>query len=178
MQEETLKHKDFKVNEEPAYRQWTNLQRADMFSEWVDQEGSHWKDGPQNPGTPSASGSATASTETTPDTNYENLEPYFAITVAAAGWHSGALVLVDEDKAQEVRQKWIVRPAEDEDSAPVVPGAFESKNDDEEYIWKIEGFPKVELPNGHIMPGVGGLRSWRDGRPSLADLGVVQEQEQ
>ena len=35
---------------------------------------------------------------------------YFALKVAAAGWHSAALVLVDEDKAERVRQKHVLPP--------------------------------------------------------------------
>jgi len=36
---------------------------------------------------------------------------YFVLKVAAAGWSSAALVLVDEEKAEEARQKHIVKPA-------------------------------------------------------------------
>lgn len=173
--EDTLKSSDFKVDNHPAVRHWDDLQRSDMFSEWVDQEGKHWRDGPINV---AGVRGGSASAHQAPLTDYDNLEPYFAITVAAAGWHSGALVLVDEDKAQEVREKWLVPQNEDEDAGPVVPGAFESKNDDEEYIWKNAGFPKVELPDGHVMPGEGEPRPWRDGRPFLQELGVVESQQE
>ena len=37
---------------------------------------------------------------------------YFVLKVAAAGWHSAALVLVDEDKAERAREKHIVRPTQ------------------------------------------------------------------
>lgn len=107
-------------------------------------------------------------------TDYEDLEPYFAIGIAAAGWHSGALVLVDEDKAHAVRAKWVAQHDE-QDDGPSVPGAFESKHDQEEYTWKQAGFPKVELPDGFAMPGEGELRPWREGRPSLANLGIAEQ---
>lgn len=35
---------------------------------------------------------------------------YFVLKVAAAGWHSAALVLVDEEKAEAARENHIVRP--------------------------------------------------------------------
>lgn len=35
---------------------------------------------------------------------------YFVLKVAAAGWHSAALVLVDEDKAERVRQQYVKKP--------------------------------------------------------------------
>lgn len=41
---------------------------------------------------------------------------YFALKVSAAGWHSAALVLVDEDKAEAARNAHIVHPA-----APTAP---------------------------------------------------------
>ena len=168
--EDTLKHKDFKFDDRPAVRQWDNLDRSGMFSEWVDQEGRHWKDGPnqRSDATPRAQPVRDSTA-----TDYDNLGPYFAITVAAAGWHSGALVLVDEDKAHEIRSQWVVQ--REEDSGPSVPGAFETRSDEEEYVWKATGFPKVELPDGFTMPGEGEVRPWREGRPSLAELGVTPQ---
>lgn len=169
--ESTLKEQQFKLADgRPAVRGWDNLERSAMFSEWVDQEGRNWKYGTQevaNTSVPDWSGTEK------PKTDYEDLEPYFAIGIAAAGWHSGALVLVDEDKAHEVRSKWVVQ--HEQDDGPSVPGAFESKQDHEEYIWKQAGFPKVELPDGFVMPGEGEPRPWREGRPSLADLGVTEQ---
>ncbi|KAL9044059.1 MAG: hypothetical protein Q9214_002777, partial [Letrouitia sp. 1 TL-2023] len=37
---------------------------------------------------------------------------YFVLKVAAAGWHSAALVLVDEEKAEQARQNHIIKPEE------------------------------------------------------------------
>ena len=173
--EETLKQKDFKHDDgQLAYRIWDNLQRSDLFSQWTDQEGRHWKNGPQRASDAAEAGPSTGQGDESTQTDYDDLEPYFAITVAAAGWHSGALVLVDEEKAHLIREKWFVHHDEGDDG-PVMPGAFESKNDTEEYIWKQAGFPKVELPDGFMMPGVGEPRVWRDGRPSLAQLGAAEE---
>ncbi|ETN45096.1 uncharacterized protein HMPREF1541_09972 [Cyphellophora europaea CBS 101466] len=172
--ESTLKGKDFKsADGEPAVRVWDDLEKSAIFSEWVDQEGRQWKHGPQgmaNSSVPDWSG------EEKTETDYEDLDPYFAIGIAAAGWHSGALVLMDEDKAYSVRSKWLVE--HEEGDGPSIPGAFESKHDEEEYVWKREGFPKVELPDGFVMPGEGEPRPWREGRPSLADLGLPEQQQQ
>lgn len=172
--ETTLKSREFKLaDDRPAVREWDDLARAGMFSEWVDQEGRNWKKGPQTLTNSSPPDWSAASPEPKPATDYDDLSPYFAIGIAAAGWHSGALVLVDETTAHDVRAKWLVQQDEQDDDGPSVPGAFESRRDDEgEYIWKRAGFPKVELPDGFIMPGEGEPRPWREGRPSLADLGV------
>ena len=148
-----------------------------MWSEWADQEGRNWKLGPQGI---RAQGKRVdgKQDEDEDKTDYEDLEPYFAIGIAAAGWHSGALVLVDEEKAHEVRSKWVVSRDEEIDDGPSVPGAFESKSGEEEYVWKKAGFPKVELPDGYVMPGEGEPRPWREGRPTLSDLGVESQQAQ
>ena len=37
----------------------------------------------------------------------DNLGPYFTLNVAAAGWHSAALVLINEDLGEAVRSKRI-----------------------------------------------------------------------
>jgi SCF-associated factor 1 len=177
--ETTLKASGFNDNENrPAVRSWDALDKAGMFSEWIEQEGRHWKDGPHTAAslTPNDDRSIEPPSESTTKTDYDDLEPYFALTIAAAGWHSGALVLVDEDKAHAIREKWVIHH-DDEDSGPSMPGSFESKGDDEEYVWKQEGFPRVQLPDGTVMPGAGALRPWRDGRPSLAALGITNQGE-
>lgn len=176
--ESTLKGREFRLQDEtPAVRAWDDQRRAGMWSEWADQEGRNWKFGPH--GTSAVDTHAAIGREGRPEeeeTDYEDLEPYFAIGIAAAGWHSGALVLVDEEKAHDVRSKWMVGP-EEKDDGPSIPGAFESKGDEEEYVWKRTGFPKVELPDGFVMPGEGEPRPWREGRPTLAELGVEEEEQ-
>ena len=147
--------------------------RTAMFTEWVEQEGRHWKDGPQS--------SQKAGTSTNPSTggaDYESLNAYFAITIAASGWHSGALVLVDDDKAYEVRSKYI-KVNKEEDEQPI-PGAFESRTAGEEYDWDGSAFPTVMLPDGdaptrdpyHSPTGEGAPRLWRDGMPTMEELGL------
>lgn len=120
---------------------------------------------------------SSSTTSTNPDKkttsgDYANLGAYFPIAIAAAGWHSGALVLVDEDKAFAVRSKWVTRRQEGEDQQRSMPGAFESVELDESYVWKKDGFPKVRLPTGFEMPGDGEPRIWRDGMPTMQELGL------
>ena len=153
----------------PAVAAWTSSdQRLAAFSEWIEQEGRHWQEGP----TRNLQESATAVNRSDKG-DYEDLDAYFAIGIAAAGWHSGALVLVDEDKAHEIRSKWI--SLDHASASKTIPGQFESTAPDEEYIWKLEGFPKVQLANGYTFPGLGEPRPWRDGRPTVEELGLQEE---
>ena len=159
---------------QPARQLWdTDSIKQAAFSEWVEQEGKHWEDGPGVSKT-SEHPAQTAGEESTGD--YANLGSYFAVAIAAAGWHSGAMVLFDEDKAHEVRSKWVAQRKHndeyDEDKTRYMPGAFESLELDEVYLWKKEGFPKVRLPNGYEMPGEGEPRPWRDGVPTMQELGL------
>lgn len=152
---------------QPAVAAWqTSDERWGAFSEWVEQKGRHWKDGPN-----SISQDHVPTPGKSEGGDYGDLDAYFAIGIAAAGWHSGALVLVDQDKAYEIRNKWIA--LDHESASKTMPGQFEHLAPDEEYIWKLEGFPKVELPNRYVMPGVGEPRPWRDGRPTAEELGLT-----
>lgn len=151
----------------PAVHAWSSPQRLGAFSEWVEQEGRHWHKGPAS----NAQDSAAAGNKCERG-DYEDLDAYFAIGIAAAGWHSGALVLVDEEKAHDVRSKWIT--LDHASASKTMPGQFESTAPDEEYVWKLEGFPKVQLPDGHTMPGVGEPRPWRNGRPTVEELGFEE----
>ena len=160
--ENELKRKDFNHEGGAAVQAWDDWDREGMFSEWVEQEGRNWGDGPN--------GSGIAREKKDSKDSYEDLDPYFTIAIAAAGWHSGALVLVDEEKAHEVRDKWVKKNLKDD--GPRIPGAFESRDDDEEYLYSARGFPKVQLPSGYMMPGQGGERTWREGMPSTDDLGM------
>ena len=124
---------------------------------------------------------------------------YFVLKVAAGGWSSAALVLVDEEEAEKAREAHIVRPAYDRitpspapsvqssDSYEVIesPGEQLSKavyeiyswvwelgrsflgltardsrrkltDEDEEevqYTWSNEPFPRLRLLDGEAMPG-------------------------
>ena len=62
--------------------------------EWFEQQGSRWEEGLHD--------------------GENELPAYFALKVSAAGWHSAALVLVDEEKAEKARRKHIKQPSGDE----------------------------------------------------------------
>ena len=74
-----------------------------VWSEWFEREGRAWHFGPK-----ATNSSASESPDAATDKG-----AYFALKITAAGWHSGALVLVDEEKAEHVRQKWLMPPKSD-----------------------------------------------------------------
>lgn len=99
------------------------------YSEWVEREGRAWE----------------ARVE-----NEDGLRCYFAISVAASGWHSAALVLENTDLVEKVQQKWL--------------------DEEGEYKWENEPFPRIRLPDGYEFPGPGRLQEWKGGMPSVEDL--------
>lgn len=150
-----------------------NGRKQYLFSEWVEQEGRHWNEGPLGHKQPQSDAPSTTTTQTSEDFH---LDPYFTIAIAAAGWHSGALVLVDEQKAAETRSKWITKieddAPEEEQHLRKMPGHFESGPSEpgEIYVWKTKFFPKIRLPDGDIMPNPGEVEEWRDGVPAEPEL--------
>ena len=101
------------------------------YSEWIEREGRAWEDGA---------------------TGEDGLPSYFAISVAAAGWHSGALVLENQKSVEMVDRKW------------------RQKDGDGEYVWKDEVFPRIRFPNGYEIPGPGGFQEWKGGMPLQEEL--------
>ena len=168
--EDQLHNPRFTMDGESALHFWSaDIAKQAAFSEWIEQEGKHWDEGP------ATAVSTLQSTKIEPkihDGDYANLGAYFPIAIAAAGWHSGALVLVDEDIAHAVRSKWVTKWQDGEEAERSMPGAFESLDSDEVYVWKRDGFPKVRLPNGFEMPGEGEPRVWKDGIPTMLELGL------
>ena len=151
-----------------------------MISEWVEQEGRHWREGPLETHGDTQSSSNHDAGGGTSNPKYDNLGAYFPLSIAAAGWHSGALVLVDEAKADTVRQKWIIR----EQSSRSIPGEFEAAQSEsqERYYWENKHFPLIMLPDGERLPGIlpdgeampddSPLSAWREGIPSMQTLGL------
>jgi len=70
--------------------------RAEV-SDWFETRLRNWEKGPED--------SEDGMTE---DVDDDGLPAYFALSVAAAGWHSGALVLVNEAKAKRTRDRYRV----------------------------------------------------------------------
>jgi SCF-associated factor 1 len=85
-------------------------------SEWLEQESRH------------------LDKQTTGD---DDLGAYFALRVSSAGWHSGALVLVNDDLANQESSR-----------------SFED-----------QAFPRLMLSDGTEMPGQKPFDDWREGRP-------------
>jgi SCF-associated factor 1 len=85
-------------------------------SEWIEQEGRAWD---------------------RKNTGEDELGTYFALRISAAGWHSGALVLVNDELAKQESSR-----------------SFEH-----------EAFPRLTLADGTEMPGTKDFDEWRDGRP-------------
>ena len=151
---------------------YNSLQRSASiqaaFSEWVEQEGRHWEDGPT-----SKEGVAAQQVASPSDSqDYESLGAYFAISVTAAGWHSGALVMVNEEKAESTRHKWTVKSPQPRR----MPGHFEDGNDDSELVpyWDGREFPSIRMPDGKRL-GREPVLGWRDGIPSMNELGLSLE---
>ncbi len=108
-------HKDDEESEERRTLFLSDVDVQGEVSEWFEQEGRAWDE----------------------DRGEDGLGAYFALRVSAAGWHSGALVLVNEElEAKEVG-----------------------------YNWKDKNFPRLKLANGREMPGSGAFDEWRKGRP-------------
>lgn len=106
------------------------------YSEWVEREGRAWEEGVES---------------------VDGLRSHFAISVAAAGWHSAALVLENSDLEEKIREKWSDR--------------------DGKYMWESDGFPRIRLPDGFEFPGSGELREWKGGMPTVEDLDTTTEEE-
>ncbi|KAF2225892.1 regulator of chromosome condensation 1/beta-lactamase-inhibitor protein II [Elsinoe ampelina] len=81
-------------------------------SEWIEQEGNAWADkysqAPYDPTRSSAESTSSFRTAEEEAVSNDNLAPYFALSVTAAGWHSGALVLVNGPAAKKLRENCIV----------------------------------------------------------------------
>ena len=75
------------------------IEVTQVIAEWFEREGADWSRGP-------------SSTECVypEEDGGEEIGAYFALKVTAAGWHSGALVLVDQEKAARVRDKYLIKP--------------------------------------------------------------------
>jgi SCF-associated factor 1 len=96
------------------FRTESNVQGE--VSEWIEQEGRSWDH---------------------TNTGEDGLGAYFALGISAAGWHSGALTLVNEELA----------------------------NRTPEYKWEDQSFPRLKLADGTEMPGSKDFDEWREGRP-------------
>ncbi|KAI6801947.1 hypothetical protein KC366_g15582 [Hortaea werneckii] len=77
-------------------------------SEWVEREGRRWEERFAGKGSTKGHGGDDEDDD-------DGLGAYFALSVAAAGWHSAAVVLVNEDLVERVRRGCEATPAGEED---------------------------------------------------------------
>jgi SCF-associated factor 1 len=71
------------------------------------------------------------------DKGEDGLGAYFALRISAAGWHSGAVMLVNDEVAN--------KPAS--------------------YDWHSKSFPRLKLSDGREMPGTVAFDDWPESRP-------------
>lgn len=86
-------------------------------SEWIEQESRVWDDMQKGE---------------------DGLNAYFALRISAAGWHSGALVLVNEELAHM----------------------------EQAYSFDGHSFPRLRLTDNREMPGSKAFDDWREGQPT------------
>ncbi|KAI7638721.1 hypothetical protein KC319_g14735 [Hortaea werneckii] len=79
-------------------------------SEWVEREGRRWEERFVGKGSTKGQGGDDEDDD-------DGLGAYFALSVAAAGWHSAAVVLVNEDLVERVRRGCEAVPAGEEEVA-------------------------------------------------------------
>ena len=113
------------------------IEVTQVVAEWFESEGADW-------------GRETECTDIACSTNGsgEEMGAYFALKVTAAGWHSGALVLVDQEKADRIRRKYLVEPGAM--SVPSIHNALRSSG----------GLKQLATPETHTersKPGLGSL---------------------
>jgi len=96
-------------------RMLSELNVQGEVSEWVEQEGNAWEQ--KFGGSDNAQGS-------------DALGTYFALNVTAAGWHSGSLVLVNEDKAKRISENCL-EPAKEEPQDDAVVNEEDDGQDDQ-----------------------------------------------
>lgn len=161
------------------------MQRADVrneVSEWFEHRLNNWEtDAPIRD-------SDEIMLEKADERDEDGLPAYFALSVAAAGWHSGALVLVNGAKARRIRERYYARVgdaqvkekaassvfdmAREYVSSWTLRGADETRDTSEpRWVWQArdEAFPRLRLKSGEIMPGSTDvlelpqhLREWRN----------------
>ncbi|KAK8189268.1 regulator of chromosome condensation 1/beta-lactamase-inhibitor protein II, partial [Phyllosticta capitalensis] len=105
-------------------------------SEWIEQQGRDWDKHPEFA-----------------HVNEDGLGSHFALTVAAAGWHSGAVVLVNEELAKRINPSEFVDPINH--GASPGPHLW--------YRWADHHFPRIVLSDGTELPGSVPLDQWKGG---------------
>jgi SCF-associated factor 1 len=140
-------------------------------SEWIEQMGSGWD----------------KRTEVR-EKDEDGLGAYFALSVAAAGWHSGALVLVNDELVKAVAdscrmgihfamERCVERYTNalpgvfppDQDLGPEPHPTWDlGRNEGSEpgvFVWDDTDFPRLKLDDGVEMPGTIPFSKWKEEKP-------------
>ncbi len=104
-----------------------NILAVTAVGDYFEREGKKWDDGVVDEG---AMGS------------------YFVLKVAAAGWHSAALVVVDEEQAERARQKH------------VIPNMMEDGAKDEEQDWHGGTWEDIDAPWDQLSKALLWVKDW------------------
>lgn len=99
------------------------------IADYLEQEGSKWEEGITEDG---------------------EMGAYFALKVAAAGWHSAALVLVDEEQAEKAREKHIVKPSPKQSRDPSPAPSLQSDS----------SYEVIDSPGEQLINAVYGIYEW------------------
>lgn len=73
-----------------------NVEMTKTIGEWFERRGRNWSAGPYG---------------TERDDDDDDIDPYFGLKISAAGHATASLVLVNKEKAERVRRKYLVKPA-------------------------------------------------------------------
>ncbi|KAL9091953.1 MAG: hypothetical protein Q9159_001098 [Coniocarpon cinnabarinum] len=122
-------------------------------------------------------------------TNDDGLAAFFALSVAAAGWHSGALVLQNDNKAAQIRKRYeqgLLEQPEGQSSIlsdgqsslvdktkalvmglgrsflglPETEPSAETSANELAPPWQNETFPRLRLKSGQVMEGQIPIEDW------------------
>ncbi|EOD44353.1 putative regulator of chromosome condensation rcc1 protein [Neofusicoccum parvum UCRNP2] len=130
-----------------------------ISSEWIEQQGSDWD-----------------KREEIAEADSDGLGTHFALSVAAAGWHSGALVLVNDELSKKLEESCIIRDSLASQPTSVDPSTFNEPwnhgaavEEGVWYKWAQDRFPRLKLSNGQDMPGGDDVPfvEWKAERPQF-----------
>ena len=99
------------------------------LADYLEQKGSKWEEGVTKDG---------------------EMGAYFTLKVAAAGWHSAALVLVDEEKAEKAREKHIVKPSPQKSRDPSPAPSLQSN----------DSYEVIDSPGEQLINAVYDMYEW------------------
>ena len=122
--------------------------------EWFEQQGSRWEEGIHD--------------------GEDELPAYFALKVSAAGWHSAALVLVDEEKAEKARRKHIKQPLAEEKASGTTSNNLVLVRQAQQgnlVIWLADSVARIWNWSLWLVRWFLGLTA-RDAAATVADIGL------